>query len=179
MSVEMVLKTMWCSKTPIITLETLIWLFPCKQTYNMISFKRKPAYSYIASDKTVFIFNQKLIFFFLLHENVCCGYSLEVLLFPQKHGYSLEMPHWGTSNEYPRFCGKRKIFSWYFLLPEPMYTVTQKYIAKIIVWCFTSLSTLFKSYRDDGRLIWSAIQSCVKFHVQWVLLDHLIWSQEG
>ena len=35
-------------------------------------------------------FNQRvLIFFLFLHENICYGYSLEV-------------PHWGTSNEYPQ-----------------------------------------------------------------------------
>ena len=37
---------------------------------------------------------QKLIFFLFLHENICCGYSLEV-------------PHAGTSNEYPQH-----MFSW-------------------------------------------------------------------
>ena len=37
---------------------------------------------------------QKYWFFLLLHENVCCGYSLEV-------------PHGGASNEYPQH-----IFSW-------------------------------------------------------------------
>ena len=41
------------------------------------------------------------------------------------------------------------------------------------VWCFTSLSTLFKSYRDDGRVIMkgsvqgSAIQSWAEFRLQW------------
>ena len=35
-------------------------------------------------------FNQKvLIFFLFFHKNICCGYSLEV-------------PHWGASNEYPQ-----------------------------------------------------------------------------
>ena len=38
-----------------------------------------------------------LIFWLFLHKNLCCGYSLEV-------------PHWGTSNEYPqhRFSWKNK-----------------------------------------------------------------------
>ena len=35
----------------------------------------------------------QIIFFLFLHENICCSYSLEV-------------PHRGTSNEYPR------VFSW-------------------------------------------------------------------
>ena len=41
-----------------------------------------------------FFFNQTLIFFTFLHENIPCGYSLEV-------------PHWGASNEYPQ-----DMFSW-------------------------------------------------------------------
>ena len=50
-------------------------------------------------------FNQKLLIFFLcLHENICCGYSLEA-------------PHRGASNEYPQH-----MFSWknkknIFLIP--------------------------------------------------------------
>ena len=35
-----------------------------------------------------------IIFFLFLHKNICCGYSLEA-------------PHWGTSNEYPQH-----MFSW-------------------------------------------------------------------
>ena len=50
------------------------------------------------------IVNTKVLMFFLfLHENICCGYSLEV-------------PHRGTSNEYPQhsFHGEiRKILSGY------------------------------------------------------------------
>ena len=43
----------------------------------------------IVSDKALAFFNWKLwIFFLFLHENMCCGYSLEV-------------PHQGASNEYP------------------------------------------------------------------------------
>ena len=36
-----------------------------------------------------YIFNWKVLVFLFLHENFCCGYSLEV-------------PHWGASNEYPK-----------------------------------------------------------------------------
>ena len=44
---------------------------------------------HIALDKALF-FNQKVaIFFLFLDKNICCGYSLEV-------------PRWGTSNEYPQ-----------------------------------------------------------------------------
>ena len=56
---------------------------------------------------------QKAMFFLFLHENICCGYSLEVpmfFLFLHENiccGYSLEVPRRGTSNEYPQH-----IFSW-------------------------------------------------------------------
>ena len=42
-----------------------------------------------------------------------------------------------------------------------------------MIWCGTSLSTLSKSNKDDGRVIikgsvqWSAVQSRVEFHLQW------------
>ena len=47
---------------------------------------------YIAPDKKSF---QVIFFFFLFQENLCCGYSLEV-------------PHWGTSNEYHNICFHKK-----------------------------------------------------------------------
>ena len=49
---------------------------------------------YIALDKMLFFNKKVLIVFLFLHENICCGYSLEV---PQR----------GTSNEYPQ-----QMFSW-------------------------------------------------------------------
>ena len=56
---------------------------------------------HIAPDKMYF-FQLKIIDIFLfLHKNICCGYSLEV-------------PHWGTSNEYPQHMflwrNKKNIF---------------------------------------------------------------------
>ena len=46
-------------------------------------------YSSIAVDKALF-FNQKVLLVFLFfYGNICCGYSVEV-------------PHCGTSNEYPQ-----------------------------------------------------------------------------
>ena len=42
-----------------------------------------------ASQKRHFFTPKILIFFLFLHENICCGYSLEVL-------------QWGSSNEYPQ-----------------------------------------------------------------------------
>ena len=47
----------------------------------------------ILKQKTELLSN-KMIFFLLLHENICCGYSLEV-------------PRQGTSNEYAQ-----RMFSW-------------------------------------------------------------------
>ena len=45
-------------------------------------------YMYVAPDEA--LFQQKVVIFFLFpHENICCGYSLEV-------------PWRGTSNEYPQ-----------------------------------------------------------------------------
>ena len=58
----------------------------------------------IALNKALFFFDQNILIFFLfLHETILCGYSLEA-------------PHWGTSNEYHNiwFHGEiRKIFTWY------------------------------------------------------------------
>ena len=50
----------------------------------------------IAPDKALFFFNQKVLIFFLFsHENIYCGYSLEV-------------PHRGTSNEYLQYVFVKK-----------------------------------------------------------------------
>ena len=43
----------------------------------------------VTSDKTQFQTKNVFIFFLFLNENICCGYSIEV-------------PHRGTSNEYPQ-----------------------------------------------------------------------------
>ena len=53
---------------------------------------------------------------------------------------------------------------------------SQLYLTNIfnvnMIWCFTSLSTLLKSYRDDGRMImkgsvqWNAVQSWAVFRLQ-------------
>ena len=53
----------------------------------------------IAQDKTQYIHT---IFFLFLHENNCCKYSLKA---PQIFwGYTLEVHHQGTSNEYHKIC---------------------------------------------------------------------------
>ena len=55
-------------------------------TNDIVSFEQLGPGKYgIAPEEAVF--NHILIFFFFLHENICYGYSLEV-------------PLWGTSNEY-------------------------------------------------------------------------------
>ena len=57
---------------------------PCKTKMSCIHSNRQGA----------FFIRKMLISFLFLHENTCCGYSLEA-------------PHWGTSNEYPQH-----MFSW-------------------------------------------------------------------
>ena len=51
----------------------------------------------IAPDKAFFVQEQSTDIFLFHHENICCGYSLEV-------------PHQGASNEYPQhtFSGKNE-----------------------------------------------------------------------
>ena len=95
-----------------------ICLYDTSQTndYSLWQMSYDNEYFIIASDKR----GVRKLFFLFLHENICCGYSLEV---PQKHlllvlirsalkkccGYSLEVPqkhmlwvlirsHWGTSD---------------------------------------------------------------------------------
>ena len=64
----------------------------------------------IAQDKALFSTKNCWYFFLFFHENICCGYSLEV-------------PQWGVSNEYQNmFLWKiRNIFVWYPLLYGAMY----------------------------------------------------------
>ena len=50
----------------------------------------------IARDKALFSIKMKPIFLSFLHENIRCGYSLEV-------------PHQGVSNEYPHISFHREI----------------------------------------------------------------------
>ena len=54
----------------------------------------------------------------MLHENVCCGYSLEV-------------PHWGTSNENPQHTflwRNKKIIMWYTRLSGTLWLLTDRMI---------------------------------------------------
>ena len=50
----------------------------------------------VAPVKGIFINQNVLIFFLFLHENICCGYSLEA-------------PHRGASNEYHNICFHEEI----------------------------------------------------------------------
>ena len=64
----------------------------------------------IETDKASFFIRKMLISFLFLHENICCGYSLEA-------------PHRGASNEYHNICfhGEiRKILCGYPLLSVAM-----------------------------------------------------------
>ena len=140
-----------------------------------------------------------LISFLFLHENICCGYSLEA-------------PRRGASNEYPQrmflWRNKKNIMSIPPLIcsyvhrwscgqskeshprSSPKISISAKITKKMIirtfkglsktiadnilnffydffkekkmmmVWCFMSLSTLFKSNQDDRRVI-------IKGSAQW------------
>ena len=59
----------------------------------------------IAPNKVLFLKLKLMIFFLFLHENICCGYSLEA-------------PHRGASNEYPQhvFSWRNKNIIWVTLL---------------------------------------------------------------
>ena len=79
---------------------------------------RKILSVYSHSSRQCLSFNRTvLIFFLFLHENICCGYSLEA-------------PWQGASNEYHNICfcgGVRKIFCGYPLLSGAMYS-THSYL---------------------------------------------------
>ena len=74
-----------------LTLWLRFWL-QTDYTWILCFISNQTGSTVIAADKALlFFFNQKLLIFFLnLHENICCGYSLEV-------------PHRGTSKEYPQY----------------------------------------------------------------------------
>ena len=56
-------------------------------------------------ERILFLNKTVWIFFLFLHENICCGYPLEV-------------PCWGASNDYPQhmFLWRNKILSWCLFL---------------------------------------------------------------
>ena len=75
-------------------LQLLVFLCRIIDHFNLLQSSQTLTHSlfmsYIAPDQRLFFFHRKvLIFFLFLHENICCGYSLEA-------------PHWGASNEYPQ-----------------------------------------------------------------------------
>ena len=77
----------------------------------------------IQDKQRCFFGNQKVMIFFLfLHENICYVYSLEV-------------PHWGTSNEYPQhmFSWRNKKNIWIPLLCVVMVMLLQ--IWRNSCWC--------------------------------------------
>ena len=65
--------------------------------------------------------------------------------------------HYGTSRStlLLRKVGESETTGVYISKIFPMYVkaVLCYYNMMIMIWCFTSLSTLFKSYRDAGRMI--------------------------
>ena len=69
--------------------------------------------------------------------------------------------------------------------PDLIRTALLKQFLETIVSCFMSLSTLFKSFRDDGRVImegsvqWSTVQRWAEFYPSRIKTKNLlIWSQE-
>ena len=69
------------------------WVFP-----KSWSQKWKVGVTYSKSGVNENSVSGKYFYLIFLHKNICCGYSLEV-------------PHWGTSNEYPQhmfWCRNKK-----------------------------------------------------------------------
>ena len=79
----------------------ILWIIPDNESRHKC----------IALDKALSSTKKKILIFFLfLHENLCCGYSLEA-------------PQWGASDDYHKicFCGEiRKIFVWIHILSRAM-----------------------------------------------------------
>ena len=77
----------WSESPLCIHLKVLFLIFCCSLAYVL--------FSHSSIKGLLFFFCWKILIFFLfLHENICCGYSLEA-------------PRWGASNENPQF-----MFSW-------------------------------------------------------------------
>ena len=84
-------------------------LFEKKKQCFILFFSLRSPLS-IATDKALFFIQKMLISFLFLHENICCGYSLEA-------------PRWGASNEYHNICFRgeiRKLLYGYPLLSVAM-----------------------------------------------------------
>ena len=84
----------------------------------------------------------------LLTTGPCCGYLLMGLhwYFPY-FKYSLQAPHWGTSNEHPQYVYSRRnkkiIFIWVLLISRAMFCK----------WAMKALSGETKKYACFGYLI--------------------------
>ena len=125
----------------------------------------------IALDKMFFFFNPKvLIFFLFLHENICCGYSLEA-------------SHWGTSNEYPQY-----MFSWrnnknIYLIPTLIWsygrwvvvfsTIKYHYIDPKYLDTLSPIIPVLKLQQDYFTACWCVANSVGL--IRWHILQHLIW----
>ena len=98
----------------------------------------------VTTNKALF-FNQKLLIFFLfLHENICCGYSLEA-------------PRQGTSNEYPQH-----MFSWRNIENIYMMTLLTGAIHILDVWSGPSVLVYYYSIWWQWFWKW-ATKALIKF----------------
>ena len=107
----------------------LTWSYNTPTTHNTRKSQKMVIYLIIAPDKAPF-FSTKKVFtdFLFLNGNICCGYSLEV-------------PRWGTSNEYPQhiflYRNKKRLFLilpliWSYDTPTTDSTRFKKYLLKIV-----------------------------------------------
>ena len=121
----------------------------------------------------VFFFQPKSIdISIFLHENICCGYSLEA-------------PQWGASNEYPQyvFCWEiRKQFIRIHLLSGAMHynDTSKRYFWWVPTTCFCGeIRKLFTWYSLLSRAVqllvmWSILKcASTRQNLQWDLCDQL------
>ena len=82
------------------------------------------------------------MFFLFLHENICCGYSLEV-------------PQWGTSNEYQQHtfsCGNKKIIDTVCWEKNTHISGVMKKMKMLLLHCRTTQYTPYQAELAQGRL---------------------------
>ena len=102
-----------------------------------------------------------IIFFLFLHKNIYCGFSLEA-------------PHWGTSNEYPQYIcflcrmKKNRITFWLkkSLLPGTMWVLIWNFdIAKIIWLKGKNCKSWLKCFSSgSAQFVWKLLISlCISY----------------
>ena len=107
---------------------------PCSTPSDGYTWQSGWTLSSIATNKALFI-RKMLISFLFLHENICCGYSLEA-------------PRWGTSNEYPQHMfleRNKKNIMWI-----PPLSCSYAFIPKFLKWTLPFLNLDFST--DANRV---------------------------